>query len=193
MIPIPGILIAIATLPGVIVHEMTHQLFCRFSRVAVFDVCYFRAGNPAGYVVHEHPPNPYQTLVIGVAPFLLNSVLGAVIAFPAAIPVLKFEAGSPLDYVLIWLGVSIAMHAFPSTGDAATMRQALSRSIFTRGAACGNSHCGIDLSRRSRFDVLAGLALRGLRRGIASHSSHRVPSFDVTSIHADWAPWKLGI
>lgn len=44
---------------------------------------------------------------------------------PAAIPVLKFEAASPLDYVLIWLGVSITMHAFPSTGDAQSMWDAL--------------------------------------------------------------------
>ncbi len=123
--PIPGFLIAIATFPGVIVHEMAHQLFCRLCRVAVFDVCYFRFGNPAGYVTHEHPFNPYQHLLIGVGPFLLNTVLGAVIAFPAVIPVLKFEAGTPLDYALIWLGVSIAMHAFPSTGDAASMRQSL--------------------------------------------------------------------
>lgn len=123
---IPGFLIAIATFPGVIVHEMAHQLVCRLCRVVVFEVCYFRLGNPAGYVTHEHPSNPYQTLLIGVGPFLFNSLLGAVIAFPAVVPVYKFEAGTTLDYVLIWLGVSIAMHAFPSTGDAASMLKSLS-------------------------------------------------------------------
>ena len=30
----------------------------------------------------------------------------------------KFDNAGPLDYLLIYLGVSIAMHAFPSTGDA---------------------------------------------------------------------------
>jgi hypothetical protein len=126
MIPIPGVLIAAATFPGVIVHEMAHQLFCRLCRVAIFDVCYFRIGNPAGYVIHEPPPNPYHHMLIGVGPFLLNTVLGSVIAFPAVIPVLKFGAGTTLDYLLIWLGISIAMHAFPSRGDAESMRQSLS-------------------------------------------------------------------
>lgn len=52
---IPGFLISIVTFPGVIVHEMAHQIFCRLCGVAVFDVCYFRFGNPSGYVVHEIP------------------------------------------------------------------------------------------------------------------------------------------
>lgn len=52
---IPGFLISILTFPGVIVHEIAHQLFCRICGVAVLDVCYFKAGNPAGYVVHEIP------------------------------------------------------------------------------------------------------------------------------------------
>jgi hypothetical protein len=115
---IPGFLIALATFPGVIVHEMAHQLFCRWCRVPVFDVCYFRVGNPAGYVIHENPRTASQQIWIGVGPFLVNTVVGALIAFPATIPTLKFDTGQPVDFLLIWLGISIAMHAFPSTGDA---------------------------------------------------------------------------
>lgn len=118
---IPGELIALLTFPGVIVHEIGHQLMCRLFRVAIFDVCYFRWGNPAGYVVHEPPRTQFQSVLIGIAPFLANTIIGAFIAFPAAIPVITFESGSPLDYFLIWLGVSITMHAFPSTGDAKTI------------------------------------------------------------------------
>ena len=84
----------------------------------VFDVCYFRVGNPAGYVIHENPRRASQQIWIGIGPFVVNTVVGALIALPGAIPVLKFDAGRPLDFILIWLGVSIAMHAFPSTGDA---------------------------------------------------------------------------
>ncbi len=115
---IPGFLISIATFPGVIVHEAAHQLFCRLTKVAVLDVCYFRLKNPCGYVVHEIPNNEYKNIIIGIGPFILNTILGAIIALPAAIPVITFGAGSLLDYFLIWLGVSIAMHSFPSTGDA---------------------------------------------------------------------------
>jgi hypothetical protein len=123
---IPGPIVAALTFPGVIVHEIAHQLFCRIFGVAVLEVCYFRFGNPAGYVLHEHPVNPGQQIWIGIGPFLVNSVIGAVISAPASIQVIQFEAGGPVDYFLLWLGVSIAMHAFPSTGDAKTLRTAVS-------------------------------------------------------------------
>jgi len=122
---VPGSVISAVTFPGVIVHEMGHQIFCRLSRVAVLDVCYFRFGNPAGYVVHETPSREGQQILIGLGPFFVNSLLGTLVAFPAAIPVLQFDSGSPLDYALIWLGISIAMHSFPSSGDAKTIWKAV--------------------------------------------------------------------
>ncbi|TCJ12537.1 DUF3267 domain-containing protein [Flaviaesturariibacter flavus] len=118
---IPGILITILTFPGVIVHELAHQLFCRLYKVPVFKVVYFQAQNPAGYVLHEVPESRMQSLMISIGPFFLNTLLGALIALPAALPFFKFDNASPVDYVLIYLGVSIAMHAFPSTGDASAI------------------------------------------------------------------------
>jgi hypothetical protein len=112
---IPGPLIALATFPGVIVHELAHQLFCRWFRIPVLNVCYFRVGNPAGFVIHEPATKSYQSVLISVGPFLVNTIIGALVSFPAAIPVIRFGAGDLLDYFLIWLGVSIAMHAIPST------------------------------------------------------------------------------
>src|SRR5215510_9894376 len=106
---IPGPIIALLTFPGVLVHELAHQLFCRLFGVAIFDVCYFRFGNPAGYVIHERPTQARQQIWIGVGPFIVNTVIGAIIGAPASIQVLQFEAGTPLDYLLIWLGISIAM------------------------------------------------------------------------------------
>jgi hypothetical protein len=125
---IPGFLIAIVTFPGVIVHEIAHLLFCRFARVAVFDVCYFRIGNPSGYVVHEPPRNVYQSILIGIGPFFVNSIMGALIAFPAAIPMMTGGINF-LEIVDLWLGLSIAMHAFPSTGDA----KSIWASVFSPG------------------------------------------------------------
>ena len=122
---IPGVVVSIVTFPGVVVHEIAHQFFCRLSRVAVLEVCYFRFGNPSGYVVHEHPPKTSQHILIGIGPFLLNSIVGGLIALPAAIPALQFDAGTPIDYFLIWLGVTSAMHSFPSTGDAKALWQAV--------------------------------------------------------------------
>jgi len=125
MFLIPSPLIALATFPGVIVHELAHQLFCRWFRVPILEVCYFRVGNPAGFVMHEPPRNSYHSLFISIGPFLINTMLGALIAFPAALPVIKFGEGDLLDYLLIWLGVSIAMHAIPSTGDAKSLWQSV--------------------------------------------------------------------
>jgi hypothetical protein len=122
---IPAQLIALLTFPGVIVHEIGHQLFCRLFRVAVLDVCYFRFGNPAGYVVHETPRIAWEHVLIGMGPFFVYTVVGDIIALPGAIPVLDLGSGTVLDFCLVWLGVSIAMHAFPSTGDARSMWQAV--------------------------------------------------------------------
>ena len=115
---IPGFLISLVTFPGVIVHELAHQLFCRWCKVPVFKVVYFQLENPVGYVLHEIPESKWQSIMISIGPFIINTILGAIIAFPAVLPVFEFNNAGPLDYLLIYLGVSIAMHAFPSTGDA---------------------------------------------------------------------------
>lgn len=123
---IPGILITIVTFPGVIVHELAHQLFCRLYKIPVFKVVYFQAQNPAGYVLHEVPDNKFHSIMISVGPFFINTIVGALIALPSSLPVLEFHhAAGLLDYVLIYLGVSIAMHSFPSTGDAASIWNAV--------------------------------------------------------------------
>ena len=122
---VPGILITFVTFPGVIVHELAHQLFCRLYKVPVFQVVYFRLGNPAGYVLHEIPKNKWHSIMISIGPFIVNTVIGALVALPAALPVFKFDNAGPLDYFLIYLGVSIAMHAFPSTGDAKSIWSAM--------------------------------------------------------------------
>ena len=43
-----------------------------------------------------------------------------ILTFPGVIPLLLFgiDSGSLLDYVLVWLGLSIAIHAFPTVEDA---------------------------------------------------------------------------
>ena len=115
---IPGFLISIATFPGVIVHEFAHMLFCKLRGIAVLDVCFFRFGNPAGYVIHEEISDFKTAFLVSVGPFLINSLFCIFICFPAFIPIKVFGLKQPLSYVLLWLGVSIGMNAFPSTQDA---------------------------------------------------------------------------
>lgn len=118
---IPGFVISILTFPGVIVHEAAHMLFCRLRGVAVMDYCFFRFGNPAGYVVHERTGDFKTSLLISVGPFLVNSILCFVICLPAFFPMQVFHVEDPLTYLLLYLGISIGMHAFPSTGDAKSL------------------------------------------------------------------------
>lgn len=115
---IPGELISILTFPGIIIHEFAHMFFCKLRKVAVFDACYFRIGNPAGYVVHESTENFYTTFLISMGPFFVNTFLCLFICLPAYMPIKFFDVDSPLSYFLIWLGVSIGMHAIPSNQDA---------------------------------------------------------------------------
>jgi hypothetical protein len=122
---IPGFVISWLTFPGVIVHELAHALFCRWFGVAIYEVKFFQFstsfGEPAGYVIHGPTTKGWHNVMIGVGPFFVNSILGGVIGAPGAIPVIKFGGTNPLDWLMVWLGVSIAMHAFPSTGDAASI------------------------------------------------------------------------
>ncbi|MEI8280913.1 MAG: DUF3267 domain-containing protein [Armatimonadota bacterium] len=136
---IPGFLITWVTFPGVVVHELAHALFCRLFGVGIYEVKYFQFstgfGQPAGYVIHENADSAWKNLMISIGPFFVNTILGAVIGASAATPVLQFKGGDIIDYILIWLGVSIAMHAFPSTGDAKSIRQSLadpSTSLITK-------------------------------------------------------------
>jgi hypothetical protein len=122
---IPGVYVAVVTFPGVIVHELAHQLFCRWCGVAVFEVKYFQVANPVGYVLHEPPKKASHSILISTGPFLINSLLAFIIAFPAAIPVAQFSGGTFFDYLLLYLAISIGAHAFPSTTDASTMWNAV--------------------------------------------------------------------
>lgn len=112
---LPGWIISALTFPGVIAHEYGHKFFCNLFRLPVYKVCYFRFGNPAGYVIHQDPGSYIQTFIICVGPFIVNNIL-AVGAFILASPVFT---GYPVTrFIFGWLGCSFAMNSFPSKGDA---------------------------------------------------------------------------
>jgi hypothetical protein len=115
---IPGFIVALLTFPGVVVHEIAHRLFCDIAGVPVYEACYIRFGSPAGYVIHGPVKKLGSAFLIAVGPFIINTLLCAIISFPA---VVIFEAvddfTSPLNLFLLWMGISIGMHAFPSKED----------------------------------------------------------------------------
>jgi hypothetical protein len=122
---IPGFIITWLTFPGVVVHEFAHLFFCQLTGTRVLKVCFFRLGNPAGYVVHERPASTWSHLLIGIGPLFVNSALGLGAGLAAA-PVGEL-AGRGAYYGTLWLAVSIATHSFPSTGDARAIWGALWR------------------------------------------------------------------
>jgi len=127
---IPGFIISIITFPGVIAHEFAHKLFCRLTGTKVIEVCYFRFGNPAGYVVHEPASTVWKHIAIGIGPFAVNTVIGFFIGLVASTNVLHVERLEVVGAFLTWLGVSIAMHSFPSTGDA----KGIWRAVWQKGS-----------------------------------------------------------
>jgi hypothetical protein len=165
VIPIPGIVIAILTFPGVIMHEVGHLFFCKMRKVAVFDVCFFRSGNPAGYVVHERTEDFTTLFFIDMGPFIVNSVLCVVFCFPALIPLRIFGHEDPLSYFWIWLGVSIGMHAFPSTQDARNLWEGARKAAKTGSVLALISFPLVVLLYAANFlrffwvDTLYGLAI----------------------------------
>ena len=89
MIPRLGELIAIATFPGVIVHEAAHFLFCRWLKLAVLDVCFFQVGNPSGYVIYEQGKDFRSAFLVSMGPFFVNTILCVLFCSAAFMPVWK--------------------------------------------------------------------------------------------------------
>ena len=119
MFIIPGFLISLITFPGVIVHELGHLIFCKLMKVPIYDVKYFQMQNPCGYVAHEPTDSPWKTFIISIGPFIVNTIIGIIIMFPISLELFVFKNYyNPIYFILGWIGISILMHAFPSSGDA---------------------------------------------------------------------------
>jgi Putative zincin peptidase len=114
---IPGIVITVLTFPGVIVHEAGHLFFCRLFGLQVYNVCFFQFKNPAGYVIHENSDNFTAQFFVSMGPFISNTLLCVLFCTAAFLPVWELKIVDPLAYFFYWLGISIGMHAFPSTTD----------------------------------------------------------------------------
>jgi hypothetical protein len=127
---IPGFIITWLTFPGVIIHEFAHKLFCHITGTRVIEVCYFRFGNPAGYVVHEQPSNVWKHILIGIGPLFVNSTIGFFMGLPLVKAHVDLDRLNFLSGTILYLAVSIAMHSFPSTGDARSIWNA----VFSKAA-----------------------------------------------------------
>jgi hypothetical protein len=122
---IPGFIISLVTFPGVIVHELAHAAFCKITGTKIHKICFFRLGNPAGYVIHDAPTNLWKHILIAVGPFIFNTTIGILLGLIAHSLHLDEHHEEWEAMVVYWLAISIAMHSFPSTGDAKSIWRAI--------------------------------------------------------------------
>ena len=125
---IPGQIIAAVTFPGIIVHEAAHKFFCDISKVPVYEVSYFNFSKTPGYVVHGPLNDLKSSFLIAAGPLIINSALCMVLTAPASISLIFLGSGPgnnppAVYFILMWLGLSIGMHAFPSPQDAANFKE----------------------------------------------------------------------
>ncbi|MDD5732136.1 MAG: M50 family metallopeptidase [Patescibacteria group bacterium] len=124
------------SMPGIIVHEFSHQLFCSLSGVKVFKVKYFQLKNPAGFVEHAQPRNFIQAFFISVGPFIFGTII-SLLLFWFAIHTTTIRPLLPTTYYLLlifsfWFGTAIALHCFPSSGDAKVLLLETNRHVLHR-------------------------------------------------------------
>lgn len=120
---------SLLALPGVVIHELGHYLFCRLCGAPVQEVVFFEASGPSGYVVHGIPKRLRQHAIIVFGPLVLNTSL-AFLLFRAAVSNLgpaeaDLARGLPiraLETILATgLGWSIGLQAIPSRADATSL------------------------------------------------------------------------
>ena len=115
-----AILKSIFHMPGIIVHEISHHLFCIIFGAKVTDFCYYNFRESSGYVHYLRPKHLYQDVLISIAPFFLNSLLSGLVAYPTVINKLSITGLESLiwqDILRIIISISIGINAIPSKKD----------------------------------------------------------------------------
>lgn len=109
----------IFTFPGVIVHEVAHKFFCDVTNTPVYKVRYFRISHSnAGNIIHKEANSLKVGLLIGMGPFIVNSLVCMLLTIPIGYANL-LETGFLISSfvrhgIVIWIGYSIGLHAIPN-------------------------------------------------------------------------------
>ena len=86
-----AILRSIFYVPGVIINELSHYLFCIIFKAQVIDVCYYNCKDSSGYILHHRPKHFYQEILISTASFFINSFFAGLVAYPTVINKLSIK------------------------------------------------------------------------------------------------------
>lgn len=137
------------TAPGVVFRQVVRVLICRLRGLYVTQVCFFQFEWPAGYVWIHATGKALDEALLLIGPFVACTVAGSVISLPAIVPMMLFEVSTPLHWSLVWIGASIAAHAFPDRTDV----ERISRG--SQGLAGGEKHIALLLEGLARFGYVA--------------------------------------
>ena len=150
---ITGFVTLLATFPGVVVRQAVVQLLCFYYEIPVFKVSYFRLWPPGGAVLYDPPASITTAMALMVGPFVVNTLLGAVMGFSAVFGLLEIDGSwsALLNLFLIWLGVSIAVHAFPSLQEAEFFGKSCANKSPSVQAATGLVVAGAHAAALSRI------------------------------------------
>lgn len=98
--------------PGIVAHEFAHELACRLLGVPVHGSAYLNPFASEAYVDHEPVETFHADAAVALAPLVVNTGL-SLAAFAGATAL----AGTALWPLLVWVGGTLALTAFPSHSD----------------------------------------------------------------------------
>ncbi|WP_257297763.1 hypothetical protein [Haloarchaeobius sp. FL176] len=111
-----NIVVTVLLAPGIAAHEFAHELACRLLGVPVHGSAYLNPLASDAYVDHEPIESFYADAIVALAPLVVNTTF-ALAAFVGAVAL----AGTPVWPLLVWVGGTLALTAFPSHSDTASM------------------------------------------------------------------------
>lgn len=113
----PAPVMAALTFPGPILRQLIIQVACRRMRLAIYELRYFQFTSPHGHVHHEKPPREQTRLALHAAALVGGLTAGSAFGAIGFLGFVSFDLDA-FDYLLAWLGLSFAAHAFPSYDEA---------------------------------------------------------------------------
>jgi len=137
---IPGEVIALATFPGTILHEIAHRFFCDVTNVPVYAIRYFiPLSTTSGCVIHERTDSLVKAFLIGCGPLIINSLVCMVLTMPygtsyifgTSFIVPQGPVMNCTYWFVTWFGFCAGISAIPSNQDVTQLIE-LSNSALSR-------------------------------------------------------------
>ena len=119
------LLTKIITYPGAFLKGFWEHVACRILKLEVTDRHYLNANAACGHAVHSPAMTPKKVFLLSFLPWLAQRILGWIFLGASVVPLLLFNMrdkdSNPmliLEYVALYLGLSIICNSFPQWEDA---------------------------------------------------------------------------